>query len=278
MQWVWPTARFMRLSLRQQFPCPTSGASLLPPLRGDPLLPSSGRRPFLTQAKRETGITRHEFLPRHPKLHILEDRTAAEDSKHPVNSAQRLEADEHRKANKIAETSHEGDTPECAKDEGPTITSEYAVSVKPEKNTNTIVNAGEPVALDLGTDYETTEKCSATSNRTTAGDKPVIRPAGRGWAFNDCKLAQEPPATTLLEYTGFSVDARGQLRIASSTLALRKRRTALIVTSVSRNLMEADFIRLMGHTSDRANDQAGFIRGTVDEVIYQAVLMLMGAL
>jgi hypothetical protein len=274
MRWVWPTARLGRLSLRQQLLLPTFGASLWRTHRVGPLLQSSCQQSFAKQARRRTGTALLEPVPRHPKLHIIVHRTAVEDDKYPVNSAEHLEAGAHWKAKKIADTGYEGDALERAKYERPGTTSEHVISTKPRK-TVAIVNAGEPAAPELGPQHEIIEECPASSDRTAGSGEPAIQLTGHGLAFCTYKPAQKPPATTSSDPTGFSINVHGQLRIASRTAALRKSRTALIITSVSRNLVEADFIRLLGHPPNVGIDQAGFIRGMIDRVICLTVLVLL---
>lgn len=273
MRWVRPATRFVRLSLYQQYLSPIIGAPLLRPNGADPL--SGGGQSFATQEKPRTVIALHTFRSRHTELDILEELAAVENGKHLVNPTEHLEADKHRKANNLAQVVHERDAPGRAKDDGSTSTGEHAVSAKPGK-TVVIGNTAEPGPLDIAAEYEKVDENLTASGHTTAGDEPAVPRVRRCPAFSSCKPHREPPVAIHSDCTGFSIDGHGQLRIKSSTAALRKSPTALIVTSVSRNLVEADFVRLLAHPADRGNNHGGgFIQGKVDQVIYHAVSMLL---
>jgi hypothetical protein len=270
MRWVWLTTRYIRLSLSQQQLLPTTGTPLLRSYRADPLL--HDQQHFATWGKPRTRLQPLGALSRGPQLPLLEEQAGIEHGKPSVNESELLQSYEQPKANEDAEAVQEGDTPNHAKNNESTTTAEPADSTKPTKTAN-IVKTAKPAPHELAEiSYdEKTKECPNPSDPTTVVDDPDIQPASHTLTFSDYNPPQEPLTTTSSDYTGFSIDGHGQLRIKSTAAALRKTRTALIVSSVSRNLLEADFTRLLAHTPDRGTDQGGFMRGTVDSIILQAV-------
>jgi hypothetical protein len=272
MRWVWLATRHVRLRLCQQRILASTGASLLRTRRADPLLQSTGRRHFATQETPRQRLAPSGVLSRRPQLLRLEEQSVVERGKPPVNPPEYPRAYEQRKAIEDVEAVQQGDTPEHGKNDGSTTNAKHTDSANPTKRAK-FVKTVDPAPFELAkvADYEKIEEFPNASDRTTIAEDLDMQSAGHTLAFRTYNPPQEPLATTSSDCASVSIDWHGQLRIKSIAAALRKSRTALIVSSVSPNLMEADFTCLLAHTRDRGNDPGGLMRGTVDYVILQAV-------
>ena len=247
MRWVWPTTRYVRLSHRPQQLLSTTRESLLRPCRAHSRVQNNVRQPFAP-----LGV-----LSGRPKHQLPKEQAVVECDNLTVNQAEHSETDEPRKVKADTKGFQQGDVPDRAKSDR-LATVEHADSAKPTKTASSVETA-EPAPLEpvKRASYKKIKEY-ANANRTTVAGDPDTRPSDHSSVCSADKQPQDPPPTTS---SGCSIDVRGQLRIKSKVAALRKLRTALIVSSVSRNLVEADFTRLLAYTSEPGKGRGGFIRG-----------------
>jgi hypothetical protein len=271
MRWVWLTSRHVRLSLRQPDVSLISSASSWPPNCADPLLHSTAPRHLATQGKPRTRLLPLGVLSHRPRLH-LEEQAVVEHGKPPANPPEHLKANDKPKANKNEAAVQQGDNPELAKIDGLPTTPEHADSATPTKPAMSLKTAESgPFELAEVAGYQKTEQYPNVSDRTTIPEEQEFQPAGHTLAFSTYKPAEESLATSSSEFPGFSIDVHGQLRIKSTAAALRKNRTALIVSSVCRNMVEADFKRLLPRTPDHEKHQGGLLQGMINYVVQPSV-------
>jgi hypothetical protein len=209
-----------------------------------------------------------------PRLHLLEDRVVAEHGKPILNTLEYPQADEHLDELKDADALEQRDVPETTKTSGPIQTAKYADIVQFTKATEFVKNAEpEPAPLDLARfagDQKVAGYPNVSYSKTIAKD-PTIQPVRHTVASNSNKLPPESLSTSSSDLTGVTVDGQGRLRIESTAEALKERPTALVVSSVSRNMLKSDFLRLLAHTPDHEKPPSGSMRGKLNHVAFQHV-------
>lgn len=217
-----------------------------------------------------TKYMRLAHQPAHRRLHLLAAQAVAADSKTSRSRVGYLEAREHTKWSKDAEAV-EGDTPESRRTGAGTV-AEQANVFKSTKLANSIKNPGlEAFELADAVGPKKVAENPNVSDSIPTAEGPHPQLARHNSAFTSCKSSQEPLARSSPDYSGFSIDRHGQLRIKSTAGALKKKHTALVVTSVSPNMVEDDFTRLLAQAPNSENDQGGLMQGTVDHVIMQCI-------
>jgi hypothetical protein len=198
----------------------------------------------------------------------------AEQSKPPLNTFEYPQADEHLDDLKDADPPEQRDVPEPTKTGGPIQTAKYADIARFTKATEFVKNAEPaPTPLDLARfagHQKVAEYPNVSYSKTIAKD-PTIQPVRHTVASNSNKLRPESSSTSSLDLTGVIVDGQGRLRIESTAEALKERPTALVVSSISRNMLKGDFFRLLAHTSDHEKRPNSSMTGKLDHVPFQHV-------
>jgi hypothetical protein len=109
------------------------------------------------------------------------------------------------------------------------------------------------------------------SDSEIVAEDPTIQPVRHTVASNPDKLPNESLSTSSSDLTGVIVDGQGRLQIESTAEALKERPTALVVSSVSGNMLKTDFMRLLAHTPNHEKRPMGSMRGKLDHFTLQHV-------
>ena len=270
MRWVWPYPRHVRINLNKQHLLSSTCA----PNGADPKLQNSCRRYLAIEKWPRSRFSGLRNLSPRPRLHLLEDRVGAGHDKHPLKAPEYPQADEYLDDRKDADALEQRDVPEPTKAGGGVQIARDANTAQFTKVTEFVKNT-EPAlaALDLARfagRHKVADYPNVSDSEITAKDL-AIEPVGHTGASNRNKLPNEPLSTSSSDLTGVIIDGRGQLQIESTAEALKERPTALVVSSVSGNMLKSDFIRLLAHTSDHEKRPSGLMRGKLDYVTLQYV-------
>lgn len=274
MRWVWLYSRHVRISLNKQHLLPNICARLQRLNGADPKLRNPCRRYLAIEKQPQSRFSGVQNLSPRPRLHLLEDRVVAEHGKPPLNTLEYPQADEHLDELKDADAHEQRDVPEPTEISGPIQTAKYADIAQFTKATEFVKNSEPaPSPLDparFAGHQKVAEYPNVSYSKTIAKD-PTIQPVSHTAASNSNKLPPESLSTSSSDLTGIIVDSQGRLQIKSTAEALKERPTALVVSSISRNMLKSDFLRLLAHTPDHERRPSGLMRGKLDHVAFQRV-------
>jgi hypothetical protein len=266
MRWVWLYSRHVRISLNKQHLLPNTCARLQRLNGADPKLPNPCRRYLAIEKQPRSRPSGVQNLSPRPRLHLVEGRVVAEHGKPPLNTFEYPQADEHLDELKDADALEQRDVPKPTKTGGPIQPAKYADIARFTKATEFVKNAEPaPAPLDLAGHQKVAEYPNLSYSKTIAKD-PTIQLVRHTVASNSNKLLPESLSTSSSDLAGVIVDGRGRLRIESTAEALKERPTALVVSSISRNMLKSDFLRLLAHTSDHEKRLSGSMTGKLDHV------------
>ena len=244
----------------------------LQPSGTDPQLRNSGRRHVATKEWPQRRFLQLSNIspPRGQDLPSYE--AVVERGKCPLNTPDRGVLENHARLSAVPEAVEQGDVSGLVRTDLKTTIAERGNTAKLTETVKPVKIAEyQPFHFAAGTCDQIVKEHANVSHRVNKAGDRKIQPAGHALAFGTYTPSREPQATSSADHTGFSIDAHGRLRITSTEAALRKHHTALIVRSVSRNMVEADFMRLLAHTPDPESDQGGLLQGTVPQFIRQSV-------
>lgn len=274
MRWVWPYSRHVRVSLNKQYLLPDTCARLQPPNGADPKLQYPCRRYLAIEKQPRSRFSGLRNLSPRPRLHLLEDRVVARHDKPPLNVPEYPQADEPLDDRKGADALEQRDVPEPTKTDEGTQSARDADIAQFTKVTEFVKNtepAPAPLVLARFACHHKVADYPNVSDSETIAKDPAIQPVRHTVASNRNKLPDEPLSTSSSDLTGVIIDGQGQLQIESTAEAVKERPTALVVSSVSGNMLESDFIRLLAHTPDHEKRPIGSMRGKLDNVTLQHV-------
>ena len=253
MRWVWLESRYVKLSLHKH--------GLLSSIAA-PRVSNSGQR-HVEQPR--LSLQRLTNPSPRSRLHFREKHDAVEHDRPPLSPLERSEVSDRQNANTGAEAVEQRHAYEPAKIEGQNFVSECGDIAKATEATKSLKTAErDSFELDQVASHQKRGECPNVSDRTTIAEDPDLQPTWHSGSFSTCTPLEESVKTLSSSYTGCSIDEHGQLHIQYSAAALRKHRTVLLVSSVSKNMVEADFTRLLACTSGHGNGQGGLVRGTGD--------------
>jgi hypothetical protein len=264
----------VRINLNKQHLLPNTCARLQRLNGADPKLRNPCRRHLAVEKQPRSRFSGLRNLPPRPRLHLPEDRVVAEHGKPPLKTPEYPQADEHLDDPKDADALEQRDVPEPMKTGGPIQTTKYADIAQFTKATEFVKDAEPaPAPLDLArfAGHQKVAEYPNVSYSETIAKDPTIQPVRHTVASNSNKLPTEPLSTSSSNHTGVIVDGQGRLRIESTAEALKERPTALVVSSISRNMLKSDFIRLLAHTPDHEKRPIGPMRGKLDHATFQHV-------
>ena len=264
----------MRISLNKQHVPPNICARLQRLNGADPKLRNPCRRYLAIEKQPRSRFSGVRNLSPRPRLHLLENRVVAKHGKPSLNTLKYPQADEHLDELKDADAHKQRDVPKPTKTGGPIQTAKYADIAQCTKATEFVKNA-EPELSPLeharfAGHQKVAEYPNVSYSKTIAKD-PTIQPVRHTVASNSNKLPPESLSTSSSDLTGIIVDSQGRLQIKSTPEALKERPTALVVSSISRNMLKSDFLRLLAHTPDHEKRPSGLMRGKLDHVTFQHV-------
>jgi hypothetical protein len=269
MRWVWPYPRHVRINLNKQHLLPSTCARLQPPSGEDPKLQNPCRRYLAIEKWPRSRFSGLQNLSPRPPLHLLEDRVVAGHDKHPLKAPEYPQADEYLDNRKDEDALEQRDVPEPTKAGRGMQTARDADIAQFTKVTEFVKNTEPALApLDLARfagRREVADYPNVSDSEIIAKD-PAIQPVRHTVASNRNQLPDEPLSTSSSDLTGVIIDGQGQLQIESTASALKERPTALVVSSVSGNMLKSDFIRLLAHAPDHEKRPVGSMRGKLDYV------------
>ena len=265
MRWVWPYPRHVRININRQHLLPSTCAWLEPPSGADPKLQNPCRRYLAIEKWPRSRFSGLQNLSPRPPLHLLE----AGHDKHPLKAPEYPQANEYLDDRKDADALEQRDDPEPTKAGRGMQTTRDADIAQFTKETEFVKDTEPALApLDL-TRFASRRKVvdypNVSESEIIAKD-PAIQPVRHTVASNRNKQRDEPLSTSSTNLTGVIIDGQGQLQIESTAEALKERPTALVVSSVSGNMLESDFIRLLAHAPDHEKRPVGSMRGKLDYV------------
>jgi hypothetical protein len=275
---MWPYSRHVRISLNKQHPLPNTCARLQRLNGVDPKLRNPCRRYLATEKQPQSRFSGVRNLSPRPRLHLLEDRVVAEHGKPPLNTLEYPQVDENLDELKDADALEQRDVPKPTKTGGPIQTAKYGDIAQFTKVIEFVKNAGPepgptPAPLDLARfagHQKVAEYPNVSYSKTIAKD-PTVQPVRHTVTSNSNKPPPESLSTSSSDLTGVTVDGQGRLQIGSTAEALKERPTALVVSSISRNMLKSDFLRLLAHTPDHEKRPSGLMRGRLDHTTFQHV-------
>jgi hypothetical protein len=274
MRWVWPHSRHVRINLNKQHLLPNTCAWLQRLNGADPKLRNPCRRYLAIEKQPRSRFSGVRNLSPRPRLHLLEGRVVAEHDKPQLNTLEYPQADEHLDELKDADALEQRDVPEPTKTGGPIQTAKYADIARFTKATEFVKNAEPaPAPFDLARfagHQKVAEHLNVSYSKTIAKDS-TIQPVKHIVASNSNKLPPESLSTSSSDITGVIVDGQGRLQIKSTAETLKERPTVLVVSSISRNMLKSDFLRLLAHTPDHEKHPSGLMTGKLNHVPFQHV-------
>ena len=243
----------------------------LQPISTNPQSQNHGRQYVATREWPQTRFLRLGNISPRRRQYLPKDEAVVERGKPPLNTPDRDVFKSHTKLSAALEAVEQGDISGPPRTDLKTTIAERGNTAKLTETIKPVeIAEHQPFHFTAGAGDESVEEHPNLSHRAKKGDHRKIQPAGDALAFGTYTPSREPLANSSADHTGFSIDAHGRLRVTSTEAALRKHHTALIVRSVSRNMVEADFTRLLAHTPDPESDQGGLLQGTVPQLIRQS--------
>jgi hypothetical protein len=274
MRWVWPYPRHVRINLNKQYLLLNTCARLPSPNGADPKLQNPCRRYLAIEKRPRSRFSGLRNLSPRPRLHLLKDQVVAGHDKHPLKAPEYPQADEHLEDRNDADTLEQKDVPEPTKTGGgiqPARDTDIAQFTKVTGFVKNTEPALAPVDLTRFAGHHKVADYPNVSDSEIIAKAPAIQLVRHTVASNRNQLTDEHLSTSSSDLTGVIIDGQGQLQIESTAEALKERPTALVVSSVSGNMLKSDFIRLLAHTSDHEKRPIVSMRGKLDYVTLQYV-------
>jgi hypothetical protein len=260
----------VRISLNKQHLVPNTCAQAQRINGVDPQLQSPCRRYLAIEKQSRSKFPALRNLSARPRLHPPEDRVIAKHGKSSLNAAGYPQAAEHLDDWKDAGALESRDVPKPTKVGGRIQTARDANITKLAKATgfvkNTEPGSAPPDLVGFAGRQKVADYPNVSDSEIIAREDSTIQPIRRTVKTTRSKLPDESLATSSSSPTGVIIDGQGQLQIKSTAEALKERPTALVVSSVSGNMLQSDFTRLLAHTSDQETRSIGSMRGKLDGV------------